>query len=64
MKLKSLELELEWPCDLEIYNLRKFILKEIKPYGFPLRWAITEVTKTDKALSFRKLLVETVIIIS
>ncbi len=63
MKVKSLELELEWPRDIEIYNLREFILEEIKPYGVPLRWAITEVKKSEKSLSFRKLFIEAAIII-
>ncbi len=64
MKVESLELELEWSCDLEICNLRKFILNEIKPYGFPLRWVITDATKNEKALNFRKLLIEAVVIVS
>ncbi len=63
MKVEAIELDLDWPNGLEIYHLRKFVLEEIQSYGYPLRWAITEVKETEQAVSFRKLIVEAVVII-
>ena len=49
MNLKYIELNLEWTFELSIYDLRNFILSELKQYGDPLRWAITSVTSKSNA---------------
>ncbi len=55
MNLKFLELDLEWPSELSIFDLKNYILSELNIYGEPLRWAITSVTshpeKENKILS-------------
>ena len=44
MKLEFIELELEWPYELSVFDLRTYILSKLIKYGEPLRWAITSVT--------------------
>ena len=44
MNLEFIELDLVWPSELGIYELKDYILAELKKYGEPLRWAITSVT--------------------
>ena len=44
MNLEFIELELEWPSDLSVFELRNYILSKLMIYGEPLRWAITSVT--------------------
>ena len=44
MNLEFIELDLDWPSELSIFNLRNYILKKLMEYGEPLRWAITSVT--------------------
>ncbi len=63
MRVKTLELEISWPSEITIFNLRKFILDDIRKYGYPLRWAITQVKKAENSFNARKLFVEAVVII-
>ena len=44
MNLEFVELDLDWPPELSVFNLKNYILSELKEYGEPLRWAITSVT--------------------
>ena len=44
MKLEFRELDLEWPSELSLFDLRNYILSKLIKYGEPLRWAITSVT--------------------
>ena len=44
MNLEFIELDLVWPPELVIFDLKDYILSELKKYGEPLRWAITSVT--------------------
>ena len=39
-----MELDLEWPSELTLFELKNYILSELIKYGKPLRWAITSVT--------------------
>ena len=44
MNLEFIELDLDWPSELSIIDLRSYILSKLSEYGEPLRWAITSVT--------------------
>ena len=44
MNIQYLELDLDWPHELSVFNLRSYILSILMEYGEPLRWAITSVT--------------------
>ena len=44
MNLEFKELDLEWPFELSVFNLKNYILSSLAEYGEPLRWAITSVT--------------------
>ena len=44
MNLEFIELDLDWPSELSIVDLKNYILLRLKEYGEPLRWAITAVT--------------------
>ena len=49
MKLEFLELNLEWPAELNLLCLKNFILSKLMVHGEPLRWAITSITNhSDK----------------
>ena len=61
MNLKFLELDLDWPYELSIFDLRKYILSKLMNYGDPLRWAITSLTnysvKTPQKISIEAVLI-------
>ena len=44
MNLEFVELDLDWPFELSLLDLKKYILSKLVEYGEPLRWAITSVT--------------------
>ena len=64
MRLKSLELYLEWPVDLSLQGLRLYIVEQLNDFGDPLRWAITSIQPSENKTSFRHIKVEAVVIIS
>ena len=44
MNLEFIELDLAWPSELSVFDLKEYILSKLVKYGEPLRWAITSVT--------------------
>ena len=44
MNLEFIELDLAWPPELGIFDLKNYILSKLMVYGEPLRWAISSVT--------------------
>ena len=44
MNLEFIELELEWPSELSLFELKNYILSKLMHYGEPLRWAMTSLT--------------------
>ena len=48
MNLEFIELELDWPSELSIFDLKKHILSKLMEYGEPLRWAITSATTNSE----------------
>ena len=63
MNLEFVELELDWPSELELYDLKNYILSKLIKYGEPLRWAITSVTAHSEK-KIQVLSVEVVLIIN
>ena len=62
MNLKFIELELDWPSELRVLELRNYILSQLMNYGDPLRWAITSLTP-HSAKSIQKVSIEAVLIV-
>ena len=44
MNLEFIEIALEWPAELSVFELKNYILSNLMEYGEPLRWAITSVS--------------------
>ena len=63
MNLEFIELDLDWPYELSVFNLRNYILSTLIEYGEPLRWAITSVT-THPEKNIQIISVEVVLIIN
>ncbi len=63
MKLKMLNLELTWPEQVSLKDLRKWIRDQISDHGYPLRWAVTSI-ETISRTEDRKLKIEAVVILS
>ena len=63
MNLEFIELDLEWPFELSVFDLKNYILSTLIEYGEPLRWAITSVT-THSEKKIQIISVEVVFIIN
>ena len=65
MRLKSLELQLDWPETLLIQDLRSYVVEELREFGNPIRWAITSISaSSEPAVCTRQLSIEAVVIIT
>ena len=63
MNLKFIELDIDWPSDLSVFDLKEYILSKLIRHGDPLRWAITSVT-THSEKKIQIISVEVVVIIN
>tara|TARA_Y100001968_G_scaffold59377_1_gene50417 strand:+ start:110 stop:337 length:228 start_codon:yes stop_codon:yes gene_type:complete len=63
VNLEFIELELDWPSELSIYDLKSYIFSRLMNYGEPLRWAITSLT-THSGKITQKISIEAVLIIN
>ena len=63
MNLKFIELDIDWPAELSVFDLKKYILSKLVEYGEPLRWAITSVT-THSEKKIQLISLEVVLIIN
>ena len=63
MNLEFIELDLDWPAEVSVFDLKNYILSKLMKYGEPLRWAITSVTNhSEKRIQI--ISVEVVLIIN
>ena len=44
MNIEFIEIDLDWPSELSVFDLKNYILSKLMEYGEPLRWAITSVS--------------------
>jgi len=63
VNLEFIELDLDWPSELSVFDLKNYILSKLMEYGEPLRWAITSVT-THSEKKIQIISVEVVLIIN
>ena len=62
MNLEFIELNLDWPSELSVFDLKEYILSKLVKYGEPLRWAITSITAHSEK-NIQMISVEVVLII-
>jgi len=63
VNLEFIELELEWPIDLSVCDLRKYIVSNLIKHGEPLRWAITSLSPYTGEIN-QKISIEAILIIN
>ena len=63
MNLEFIELEIDWPSKLSVFELKNYILSNLMNHGEPLRWAITSLTNYSGATA-QKISIEAVLIIN
>ena len=60
MKLRKVDFYLDWPASIEIINLRKFIIGNLKKKGGVIRWAIVDITASEDS-SYKKIRINAVL---
>ena len=63
MHLEFIELDLDWPTELSLFDLKNYIISNLIEYGEPLRWAITSVSTYSEKNS-QVISVEVVLIVN
>ena len=63
MNIKFAEIEIDWPSEIKVIFLRKYILSRLSKYGKPLRWAISSVSNSSEKC-MQKISIEAVFLIS
>ena len=63
MYLEFIELEIQWPLEVSIYDLKYLVLSKLAEYGDPLRWAITSINSISEDKP-QMILVEAVLVIN
>ncbi len=63
MNIELKELEIDWPSEISIFELKNYILSELTKYGEPLRWAITSLTNYSEKTT-QRICVEAVLILN
>ena len=61
MELEYIELELDWPSEIGLFELKNYILSKLRDYGEPLRWAMTSLT-TNSGETIQMITIEAVLI--
>ena len=64
MKIEFIELELDWPSKINVFELKNYILSYLNNYGEPLRWAITSTRLKSKERTDQTIFIEAVLITS
>tara|TARA_B100000214_G_C23885440_1_gene589252 strand:+ start:249 stop:446 length:198 start_codon:yes stop_codon:yes gene_type:complete len=62
VKIQFIEIQVDWPCELSIFELREYVLSKLDKHGEPLRWAITSLTNYSEE-KIQKVNIEAVLII-
>ena len=63
MRLKFIQLEIQWSNQVTVFDLRELIKGNLKKYGDPLRWSITASKESLLNDCFRSLTVEAIVIL-
>ncbi len=63
MNIKFVEIEIDWPSEIKVVSLKKYILSTLSKYGEPLRWAISSVSNSSEKC-MKKISIEAVFLIN
>ena len=63
MNIELKELQIDWPSEISVFELKNHVLSKLIDYGEPLRWAITSSTN-NSGTTTQKIYIEAVLIIN
>ena len=61
MKLKSIDVYIDWPVTIKLKNLRKFIISILERKGDVIRWSIIDIEDSIDSYGMKKLKINAVL---
>ena len=61
MKLRRIDLYLDWPISIEVTDLRRFIIGKLTEKGLVIRWAIVDIKASVDSSNIKKIRIDAVI---
>ena len=62
MKLRKVDFYLDWPISIEIINLRRFIIENLKKKGQIIRWSIVDIQASVDSSNKKKIRINAVLV--
>ena len=61
MKLRMIDVYLDWPLSIKIIDLRRFIIGKLTKKGLVIRWAIIDIKSSVDSSDIKKIRINAVI---
>ena len=61
MKLRSIDVYIDWPVTIKLKNLRKFIISILERKGDVIRWSIVDIEDSIDSYGMKKLKIKAVL---
>jgi len=61
MKLRSIDVYIDWPVTIKLKNLRKFIISILERKGDVIRWSIVDIEDSIDSYGMKKLKINAVL---
>ena len=61
MKLRSIDVYIDWPVTIKLKNLRKFIISILERKGDVIRWSIVDIEDSIDSYGIKKLKINAVL---
>ena len=61
MKLRSIDVYIDWPVTIKLKNLRKFIISILERKGDVIRWSIIDIEDSIDSYGMKKLKINAVL---
>ena len=61
MKLRSIDVYIDWPVTIKLKNLRKFIISILERKGDVIRWSIVDIQNSIDSFGTKKLKIKAVL---
>ena len=61
MKLSKVGFYLDWPVSINIINLRRYIMENLRKEGRVIRWAIVDIKASVDSSNIKKIRINAVI---
>ena len=60
MKLRMIDVYLDWPLSIKIIDLRRFIIGQLIDKGLVIRWAIVDIKASIDSSNIKKIRINAV----